>query len=294
MPAVMANQYSVLDTSATSFAQHFYWSLAQGMSIGQSACEARISMNYSAGADIIDWAVPVLFTRVPTLKLCTHPATISSTPATLVSRDRRRSIQDRKIRVAVWDIDSAFPEIARTLDRLNQVQGYFGFELVSLSIPIRAWDLTSKSNSPDKKPYLWAERLVRQVKPALTELRVDALTCITTHWMRDNDTFNVYGTWSSNSPVTIFSCAGLELGPAGGETDRAIANVLVTLLAGFRSDIDSHKDGSETCPLYYNPMRRRSLIVGQLSFDRACRKVLLEKLSTHEVNALEALLAAYP
>ena len=32
LPAVVANQYSVLDSSATSFAQHFYWSLAQGNS----------------------------------------------------------------------------------------------------------------------------------------------------------------------------------------------------------------------------------------------------------------------
>ena len=30
LPALVANQYSVLDSSATSFAQHFYWSLAQG------------------------------------------------------------------------------------------------------------------------------------------------------------------------------------------------------------------------------------------------------------------------
>lgn len=45
MPAVVANQYSVLDSSATSFAQHFYWALAHGMSLGQAACEARISVN---------------------------------------------------------------------------------------------------------------------------------------------------------------------------------------------------------------------------------------------------------
>ena len=47
LPALVANQYSVLDSSATSFAQHFYWSLAQGMSIGQAAREARIAVNYS-------------------------------------------------------------------------------------------------------------------------------------------------------------------------------------------------------------------------------------------------------
>jgi CHAT domain-containing protein len=45
LPAVVANQYSVLDSSATSFAQHFYWSLAQSNSLGESAREARIAVN---------------------------------------------------------------------------------------------------------------------------------------------------------------------------------------------------------------------------------------------------------
>ena len=70
LPAVVANQYSVLDTSATSFAQHFYWSLAQGMSIGQAACEARIAVNCSMQGELIDWAVPVVYARDPNMTLC--------------------------------------------------------------------------------------------------------------------------------------------------------------------------------------------------------------------------------
>ena len=58
-------RYSVLDSSATSFARHFYASLAQGLSIGESAREARIAVNYSLHGELIDWAVPVLYARDP-------------------------------------------------------------------------------------------------------------------------------------------------------------------------------------------------------------------------------------
>jgi hypothetical protein len=59
VPAVVANQFSVRDQAATEFAQHFYWSLAQGMSFGAAAREARIAVNYSSDHDSIDWAIPV-------------------------------------------------------------------------------------------------------------------------------------------------------------------------------------------------------------------------------------------
>ena len=70
LPAVVANQYSVLDSSATSFARHFYWSLAQGNSLGESAREARIAVNYSLQGEPIDWAVPVLYARDSGQVLC--------------------------------------------------------------------------------------------------------------------------------------------------------------------------------------------------------------------------------
>jgi len=47
VPAVVGNQFSVLDVSATAFAKHFYWVLAHGRSLGEAAREARISVNYS-------------------------------------------------------------------------------------------------------------------------------------------------------------------------------------------------------------------------------------------------------
>ena len=60
LPAVVANQYSVLDPSAVAFAQQLYWAIAQGATLGEAAREARIAVNYSITGELIDWAVPVV------------------------------------------------------------------------------------------------------------------------------------------------------------------------------------------------------------------------------------------
>ncbi len=70
VPSVVANQYNVLDSSATAFARHFYWSLARGRSLGDAAREARIAVSYSIGGEAIDWAVPVVYARNPADVLC--------------------------------------------------------------------------------------------------------------------------------------------------------------------------------------------------------------------------------
>jgi hypothetical protein len=72
VPAVLANQYSVLDTAATAFAGRFYESLALGRSIGDAAREARIAVG-ALGGESIGWATPVLFARDPSAVLCAPP-----------------------------------------------------------------------------------------------------------------------------------------------------------------------------------------------------------------------------
>jgi hypothetical protein len=65
IPAVVANQYSVLDSAATAFARDFYAPLARGRSIGGAAREARVAVGRETSTDAIDWAVPVVFAREP-------------------------------------------------------------------------------------------------------------------------------------------------------------------------------------------------------------------------------------
>jgi hypothetical protein len=294
LPALVANQYSVLDSSATQFARHFYGALAQGMSVGKAAREARIAVNYSLQGDTIDWAVPVVYARDPNMVLCVPPeATSPRAAAATVFLTDRRPLEGRPVKVAVWDIDNVFPSLRNTLDRMNGAQARFGFELVDLSAPIDAWDLEKKS--PDGTPYLWAERLAQRLGRAPLELRVDVLACITRHWLRSDDDVNLYGWWPGDGepPVVIFSCAGADdLLAEGPETDRAIANVLVSLLSGYRGQIDAHERGPKDCPMSYNDGRELAYMTGQQSFHGACEKKLAKTIPK-DLPALKALLKLF-
>jgi len=293
LPALVANQYSVLDSSATSFAQHFYWSLARGQSVGRAASEARIAVNYGIQGDPIDWAVPVVYARDPNMALRAAPDSQTTLPPTPILAAARRAPKGRSLRVAVWDIDGVFPALQHTLDGMNEAQSVFGFELVDISSPIDAWDLEQRAD--DGTPYLWAEKLARRLESKTVELRVNVLACITRHWLRDDDWLNLYGWWPDNQkpPVVIFSCAGFEgLAAEGPETNRAIANLTVTGLAGFLGELGSHEQGAKSCPLAFNQNREFDHLTGAQSFDKPCGAKLRKKLP-REFPALEALLKAF-
>jgi hypothetical protein len=293
LPALVANQYSVLDSSATSFAQHFYWSLAQGMTLGEAAREARIAVNYSMQGELIDWAVPVLYARDHNKALCAKPDRVTPITTTAVRATSRRATAGRPQRVAVWDIDNVFPSLDRTLDRMNASQRVFGFELVDMSAPLDAWDLETRAD--DGTPYLWAERVAKRLQSKTVELRVNLLVCVTRHWLRDDEWLNLYGWWPEGRKwqVVIFSCAGLpELTAEGPDTDRAIANAMVTALAGYYGNADSHERGAKDCPLAFNKDRTIEHITGVQKFDAGCRRKLVKTLPT-ELPALEELLKTF-
>jgi hypothetical protein len=288
LPALVANQYSVLDSSATSFAQHFYWSLAQGMTLGASAREARIAVNYSLHGELIDWAVPVLYARDPNRALCAKPAQPNMVPTTAIRSSSRRATTGREIRVAVWDIDDVFPALDETLQRMNGAQDVFGFELVDMSAPLDVWDLESEKGTP----YLWAEHLARRLQSKTVELRVNLLACVTRHWMRNDEWLNVHAWWPEDRkpPVALFSCAGIDDLPAEGpDTDRAIANAMVSALAGFFGELGTHPRGARNCPLFLDGGIDVKRIIGAQEFDAACRKKLSGKIRT-QLPALDALL----
>jgi hypothetical protein len=289
LPALVANQYSVLDSSATSFAQHFYWSLAQGRTLGQSAREARIAVNYSLHGELIDWAVPVLYARDADTVLCAPIADPIAVPSTSVRSADRRAVETRSRRVAVWDLDNVFPKLDTTIARMNAVQPTFGFELVDLSAPLDAWDLHGPGNA-----HLMAERLARRIQSKTVELGVDLLTCVTRHPMEDR-TGRRFGWWPADRkpPVAVFSCASFPaLEPEGVHTDRAIANTMVSALAGFFGELDPHERGRKDCPLTSNRAPRADQLVSRMKFDAKCRKQLAKTMGK-ELKDLEALMKAF-
>jgi hypothetical protein len=289
LPALVANQYSVLDSSATSFAQQFYSSLAQGLSLGQSAREARIAVNYLLHGEPIDWAVPVLYARDANATICTPSKKSSTTRTTAVSATSRRSTRGHASRIGVWDMDNVFPKLGQTLTAMNQAQSEFGFEIVDLSVPLGVWDLESMKG----RPYLWAERLAHRLERMPMELGVEVLACVTRHWMRDDEWLNLYNWGVDGTPIVIFSIAGFdELPVEGPETNRAIANNMVTALGGLYGKVKEHYKGAKDCPLWFDPERKFETLVGQQKFDANCRKKLKSKLGK-KFDALEALLKEF-
>ena len=290
LPAVVANQYSVLDSSATSFAQHLYWSLAQGNSLGESAREARIAVNYSLHGEPIDWAVPVLYARDSSLALCRPPARRDLVPETRVSPDAWRATAAHSARIAVWDMDNVFPALDRTLAQMNAAQKEFRFEPIRLSVPLDVWDLQK-----GKTMFLRAERLADRLRGMPVELDVDVVACITRHPMRSDEGDNIPGWWPSNRdpPILVGSVAGFkQLAPEGPQTDRVIANGMVSTLAGFYGNLASHAKGSKECPLFFNGQRDFGHVAARQQFDKDCRKKL--KGIGAKLDALDALLNVFP
>jgi len=62
IPAVVANQYSILDKCAIAFSRQFYQALAGGLSIERAVAAGRIAA-YNADITGRDWGVPVLYLR---------------------------------------------------------------------------------------------------------------------------------------------------------------------------------------------------------------------------------------
>jgi len=62
VPAVVANQYAILDASAVAFSRQFYQALVGGLSIERAVAAGRIAA-YNADPNGRDWGVPVLYMR---------------------------------------------------------------------------------------------------------------------------------------------------------------------------------------------------------------------------------------
>lgn len=289
VPALVANQYSVLDSSATSFAQHFYWALAQGMGIGQAAREARIAVNCWMQGDVIDWAVPVVYARDPSMTLCDRPTEATVSPVAATQTCSRRHQSQHLRRIAVWDIDNVFPMLEETLRGMNGAQSMFGFEVVDLSTPLDVWDLDDRGQ--DGTPHLIPEKLAARMANAAIELGIDLLVSVTRHPISGNRT-----SWwpiDRRPSVAVVSLSDLdEVLAAGAQIDRALANRMVAVLAGFTAQMESHAQGSNECPMWHNPRRRSPRITDQQHFDAACHSKL-KKEYPRELEAFEALLKSF-
>jgi hypothetical protein len=292
LPALVANQYSVMDVSATSFAQFFYWALAHGMTLGEAAREARISVNYSLGGDPIDWAVPVLYARDPNTRLAEKVQPLAMPPLATLTQSRRDAISQHDLRIAVWDVDHVLPELPATLEILNRAQTRFGFEVVDLSVPLDAFDYDS---DPSLGRYLRVDRLANRLQSKTVELHINYLMCVTSEKLKDEKNNTGFYLWwpdGRKPPVLIMSYAAFpELKPSGMDTNRALVNAIVTSLAGIQANVGTHEDGSLLCPLHGGTQTSYNTLIAEQSFDEQCKQKLQN--FPPDLEALQVLLRVF-
>lgn len=71
LPAVVAMQFDIPDTSAITFSRVFYESLADGFPLQSAVTESRKALLIADGSDSKSWATPALFMRSPNGQLFT-------------------------------------------------------------------------------------------------------------------------------------------------------------------------------------------------------------------------------
>jgi hypothetical protein len=314
VPAVVANQFKVLDPSATAFAQHFYWSLAQGHSLGSAAREARIAVNYSIWGENIDWAVPVVYARDPDGRLCVpRPLNpdFNVTPSRTVRA--RRGAERHRWRIAVWDVNYSFPRLEATLNRMNAVQNSFGFELVDTSAPVGTWRMEDIDGDGEDL-QLDAEHAARKLRGKASELGVDYLLCLTDKRIIGSDWIGLYAWWwEDDDPADLprniffFSTDIEDLVRTGPTADRTISNLAVTALCAMMVPIEMHpggrgKNGIERrlCPMFENNDVELAYVEGSLTFCGTCIEELTEAtgsgrfdLRDADIEALKTLLRVF-
>jgi hypothetical protein len=232
VPAVVANQYSVLDSSATSFARHFYWALAQGRSIGDAARESRVAVNYSIAGEAIDWAVPVVYARNPGDTLSPPSAPL----ARVVERHRRRSALSRECVVGLWDVNRLIPGLGRIADTLTRAQNVFRFQLLSFSAPLGTWQREGRQ----QRVFLRADEVARRLESLPKGFGVDRLIAITNLPLRDKTKLD-FPVWDEDprKRISVLSTGGLQEQPAGAGGAQEIEaprlrEALLNILNGFR------------------------------------------------------------
>ncbi|MBI5446836.1 MAG: CHAT domain-containing protein [Deltaproteobacteria bacterium] len=283
VPSVVANQFSVLDTAATAFARHFYWSLAIGTPIGDAAREARVAVNASIPDEALDWAIPVVFAQNPCDRLVERQPAVASAVTPVGVPGPRRGAARRKERVALWDVHRVFPGLDQIAQTMVSAQSYFDFQAVSFSAPLGTW----RREKSEGTAYLWAEKVAARLQGRKAELGVDRLHCITSLPLRDDTTFDLYA-WD-DGVVSIFSTADLleQLEPPQLSVQRMLANVVI----GILTSLPEHHRGPKNCPLYYNDERDIRCIAGPLRLCAADRAKL--KSDPERLKAVEALLEVY-
>jgi len=288
VPAVVANQFSVLDVSATTFARHFYWALGCGHSLGDAAREARVAVNYSISGEAIDWAVPVVFARNPCagIGIMNESVRLERDVATRAQLGARRRATNRT-QVVLWDVQRLIPKLGEIAETLTRAQEKFEFRAVYFTAPLGTWRIEKAEGQG--KTYLMAENVAKRLEDKPREFGADRLIAITNLPLRSarKEELQVWDR-APGRRITIISTYGyLQSSTPEFTIEHLVSNVVTAGLV----DLKNHKNGLKTCLMYDNPPGDPS-VGGRLSLCGQCKERMRRR--GENFQWIEALLAAYP
>jgi hypothetical protein len=204
------------------------------------------------------------------------------------ARSRRRANADR-IRIAIWDVNRAVPNLAGLAKRLTALQSMFVFEVVEMQAPIGTW----RTETADRIPYLWAEKVAEKLSEKVSRIGAKRLLAITNLPLRDNTTLSLYG-WSEDRHLSILSSWEVDVEGAQRSLERMIVNALQGVaLAILLPRYGTHVVGVKACPMYYNDERNPDYISGRTKLCAVCRKELTKANHVDAIQALDAIADAF-
>lgn len=272
IPAVVANQYSVVDQLASLFSLHFYSCLAHGLSISDAMREARIAVSLSEDAEPMDWAVPVLFARNPRAVLCQRRPwdreRVLADPerVTAVTRRSAASLLRRPKTVAVWSSSPSLSyreHLGEIIRELNAAQEAFRFSAKARRIP------SSFFSRDGVTGYLDVAKVNREIDRIRKAYGVDYLICITDQPLMARgaaadklEAIYYHLDLGSSAQVILFSVWGFDP-PLTGEVFRAgLANHIgIGLIEGMA--------GLQTGCEAYHPVREEKHSIGYFNDERS-------------------------
>jgi len=272
IPAVVANQYSVVDQLASLFSLHFYSCLAHGLSISDAMREARIAVSHSEDAEPMDWAVPVLFARNPRAVLCQRRPwdreRVLADPERVTALTRRSaaSLLRKPKTVAVWSSSPSLSyreHLGEIISELNAAQEAFRFSAKARRIP------SSFFSRDGVTGYLDVAKVNREIDRIRRAYGVDHLICITDQPLMARgaavdklEAIYYHLDLGSSAQVMLFSVWGFDP-PLTGEVFRAgLANHIgIGLMEGMA--------GLQTGCEAYHPVREEKHSIGYFNDERS-------------------------
>ncbi len=325
IPAVIATQFSMPDTSAHFLSAMIYNALVTGKPVVDAVRYGRRAVLYAESSQFFDWGIPVLYSTDPNTVIFPHsmkqrepkwvtrfedalksPSVIrgltvhqvSGGPAISVERTARSVHKWKpKATVALIDIDSKVSFLPDLVKVANEVQEFYQFQVIYLPIPSGA--VRTDFEGTVTLPQMFLPRLEKYLSSTPGDLGVDLVCCLTRHMIAGQENDRLY--WNhfaaplgSNGKVSVISTFGLRQYSLRAKAPFAKAALFLCLamliVADNRWQLKFHE---ETLGCMFDYCRNRDdLVQGvrHMRFDHAaCRNKIKDEMQLKAIDALLSL-----